>query len=98
MRATKPATGRRALQEPCQTAWATSSPASPTYMGLRVTEFAPVVTNAEARAGCTGSTVVSCRGNWRAAAPAKETDATDRVLVSTTRPVRGGGVGPLSIR
>src|SRR4051794_24134119 len=75
MTTVKAATGMSALQDPSRTEFATSSPARPTYMGLRLTEFAPVVTKTDASAGLNGSRVVSWRRNWRAAELARTPEA-----------------------
>jgi hypothetical protein len=66
----KAATGRSAFQDPSRKALATSSPARPTHMGFRLTEFAPVVPKTEASAGLNGSSVVPWRRNWAADAAA----------------------------
>jgi hypothetical protein len=52
------AIGKSVFQDPSLTALATSSPDRPTYMGFRLTEFAPEVTRTEANAGLNGSSVV----------------------------------------
>src|SRR5512144_174383 len=89
----KAATGRSAFQDPSRHAFAVSSPARPTYMGFRLTEFAPVVTRTEARAGLIGSRVVPCRRNWPAAIAASVPDAVATATATAAREA-GGGCAP----
>lgn len=98
MTTTKPATGARAAQDPRQIAWATSSPAIPTYMGLRLIVLAPDVTRNDARSGWNGSTVVPRRLNWLAAEPAIDTEASEIPAAVTARLAPGLGLEPESTR
>ena len=58
-------------------------------MGLRLTEFAPVVTKTDASAGLKGSSVVPSRPNWRAAAVANAPDADAVAIAATVREADG---------
>lgn len=98
MSTTNPATGIRATHEVRQSACATSTPAIPTYIGLRLTEFTPVITNADARSGWNGSTVVPLRRNWAADAPAIDMEASARHPETAVRPAFGACVLPVSAR
>ena len=79
MAAANVAAGMNRDHERLATACATSRPAMPTYIGLRVTLFAPVSTRLAAAAGFVGSTVVRCRPNCTkdAASSAAEAAATE---------------------
>ena len=54
-------------------------------MGLRLTEFAPVVTKTEASAGSNGSSVVPSRPNWHATAVANAPEAAPVAIAATAR-------------
>src|SRR5215218_131849 len=98
MSPTKAATGRTALHDPRQTACATRSPASPRYMGFRLTALLPVVTRTDARSGCIGSTVVPLRANCRPAAPASVPDASETIAVAAARVGLGLRLGAVRTR
>src|SRR6478736_7945433 len=74
MTATKTATGRTPDQEPRRSALATSRPAIPTYIGLRVRELGPDTTRDDALVGSSGSTVVCCARNRLTAPPASTSE------------------------
>ena len=65
----------------------------PTYIGLRVMPFAPVVTKLEVRSGRNGSTVVPLRRNRLADAPASTDDATAKAAAVAERDLLTSTVG-----
>lgn len=87
-----------AVQDPRRSAFATSIPARPTYMGLRLTAFAPVVTRTEAPAGSNGSNVVPWRRNCRAAAAASAPETAAVALAAAARAAEGGCAPLVSAR
>jgi hypothetical protein len=86
--------GEERLPGPQSKALATSSPARPTHMGFRLTEFPPVVPKTEASAGLNGSSVVPWRRNWAADAAASAPDAVAIAIAEVTREA-GGRCAPL---
>src|SRR5689334_16053118 len=91
MTATNAATGRTPTHVPLRSALATSRPAIPTYIGLRVTVLGPETTSEVAFEGSNGSTVVPCARNRLAALPASAAEATAVTAAAERRSPDAGG-------